>query len=246
MLNFQSISTFNTTDIRIDTSQFSQLAPDTLYCRKDDVNNVSQEAISNSVTAYYYPAAPVNCKIISDDAGDNQQITIYYYADATSELPEVQNVTLDGTNEVTVPNAIFRGRRMVVTSISGLNNGTITLYEDGSPGNIISSMSPEVGFSMDSYIYCPANTKVLLKSLNVLTNANNSKEFKIYAYRYPVATIPTYFFKVQEYSVGNTFHLPVETQPMISSGTTYELFCNEQTGAGTVDATVSYEFLFFK
>ena len=234
-------------DFRVNRTLYYSAATDTLYCRRSDINNSSEQPISDAVTtSYYYPSNAVNCEIVSTDAADTQTITIYYWANSADDLPSVQQVTLTGTTPVAVPNAVFRGRRMLVTSIAGMNQGTVTLYESGNAANIISAMSPNTGYSMDSYIYVPANTIAILVKAQVLTNATEAKDWKITAYRYLNPLVPSYKLKVQEYSVNTAVSWDVDTQPAITSNTTYELACSEPSGTGGVDGTVAYEFVYLK
>lgn len=229
-------------DFRVNRSQLAEAAGDILYCRKTTINNASEEPIDDTISAgYYYPTGPVNCEIVSTNAADTQTITIYYYPDSAATLPSIQQVTLTGTTPVVVPSAVFRGRRMTVTSVAGLNQGSVTMYETGTPANIISAISPNMGFSMDSYIYIPANTTGILIKCEVLTNAESV--WKLQAYRYLSVAVPTYKLKVQEYSVSSNISLDLNCQPPLPANTTYELTCS---GLGTADATVAYEFLFMK
>lgn len=248
MLNFVSLRPLSALnfglDFRIDRTQYREAATDLLVCAKKNINNTTAEAVSDVVTSYYYPTGPVDCEIVSDDVSDNQTITIFYWPDAAAELPSIQQITLNGTTPVTVPNQIFRGRRMVVTTPLGLNQGNVTLYETGNAANIISLLEPNLGYSRDSYLWVPANTIAVLIKGNIWTD--ETIPWTLSAYRYLNPAVPNFKYKVQELPISQTQHWEIAGQSPIPAGTLYEIKCHESTGTGGVEAVIGYEYVLFK
>ena len=251
MLNFVPIPVFKSLgyglDWRINHQVYREFAGDVMVVRKSNINNLTEQPISDAInTSYYYPTAPVSCEIVSDNAADTQTVSIFYYADTGDELPSVQQVTLTGTTPVAVPNDIYRGRRLVVSSPTGMNQGIVTLYEAGSPSNIISVMVPDIGYSLDSYIYFPPNTQAAFIKANILTNATPSKEFKVTVYTYPNGLAPTFKYRAQEYSVTEHQQWSNDSQMPITGPSIMEINCTDVSGSGGIDATIGYEFVLWK
>ena len=232
-------------DFRVDLGLYAEAATETLYCEKRNMP-ASVESFNDVTTSYYYPTSAVSCEIVSDNAADNQTITIYYYSSDSDELPEVQQVTLNGTTGVSLSDDIFRCKRLVVTSIAGLNAGNVTIYESGNTGNILGTIKAGVGYSKDSYIWVPANTICVLLKVNSVGNCNDNRAYRLIAERKLSALVPSYSLLVQDIQVYDPcMKLTVDTQPPIPAGTTYEIKCERLEGTD-LNADVYYEFVYFK
>lgn len=234
-------------EYRLNKQEVTKAAAIQIYCKKSNINSSSEISISDEMDSQYkFNTAAETMQISSTDANDDQIVTIYYYADNTEEAPSTQTVILNGQTAVTLSSDIFRIHRMVITSTSGMNQGSVYLSPDtqsltaGKPDdNIRCSMPANRGFSMQSYLYIPASWKGYMIQQHINSNSSSSLNFELKAYRQPSAVVPNLIYNNQSTPIVHpSIVIEVNTAQAMNAGTL--LYYTIKRTNGSTDGDIEF------
>ncbi len=230
-------------DFRINRYEINEASCGVIYANKRGIANTSAEALSNVVSSYHFPTTGIACTIESSDISDTTQaITIQYYADPDDIDISVQNVMLNGTTPVAVPNNIFRVARLIA---SGSLNGNVKLTVSGNSAQVLSCIESDLKYSRDPYFWVPKGAQACVVACKMFSTCSESVYCDLVARRYPTFLSTAYTFEAQRIPVQSNFiDFNLVAQPAISEQTTYVIECQKQSGGATnPDLTVLYEFV---
>jgi hypothetical protein len=136
-------------------------------------------------------SALTNWQVVSDDGEDDFDLpgtggrTIQiYYSDVNGVVNSVE-VEMDGVTPVDVTGITaghaFRFVRAIVKTagLQTINVGTITVYETGTPANVLILIGPREGVSACAAVYIPPNRIMFPKSVNIHVHSAGADDARI-------------------------------------------------------------------
>lgn len=112
--------------------------------------------------AYVWPSAPAATTIVSTSANDTvggtgaRTVTVYGIADPTTYEPVTEDVSMDGTNAITLSTEFYRINRVVVTTVGNADNSNVGTIDVKHGATVLCRMGPSTGASLQAIFTVPA------------------------------------------------------------------------------------------
>lgn len=110
---------------------------------------------------YAWPSAAATTTIVSTSTDDTangtgaRTVRVYGIADATTYVPIIEDVTLNGTTPVTLQNQYYRINRVTVTTVGNADNANIGVIDIKHGATVICRMGAGTGVSLQALFTIP-------------------------------------------------------------------------------------------